>query len=67
MDRDARKMRGERPFLFTNLRAGVGLPELCAWVKQKMAEPAEARHKVVTLEDLASRPDRHSHSHSHSH
>jgi len=64
MDRDARKMRGERPFLFTNLRAGVGLPELCAWVKQKMAEPAEARHKVVTLDDLAARPARHSHSHS---
>jgi urease accessory protein len=25
MDRDARKMRGERPFLFTNIRAGVGV------------------------------------------
>lgn len=67
MDRDTRKMRGDRPFLFTNLRGGVGLPELCAWVKQKMAEPDEARHKVVTLEDLAARPARHTHSHSHPH
>ena len=25
MDRDARKMRGERPFVFTNLKAGDGL------------------------------------------
>ena len=27
MDRDARKMRGERPFVFTNLKTGQGLPE----------------------------------------
>ena len=25
MDRDARKMRGERPFVFTNLKTGQGL------------------------------------------
>lgn len=25
MDRDARKMRGDRPFLFTNIRAGAGV------------------------------------------
>src|ERR1700735_1829319 len=36
MDRDARKMRGDRPFLFTNLRAGAGVPELLAWVRQAM-------------------------------
>ncbi len=30
MERDTRKMRGDRPFLFTNLRAGVGVPELKA-------------------------------------
>ena len=65
MDRDARKMRGDRPFLFTNLRAGVGVPELTAWVKQEMAVPPEARRKVVTLRDLDGRPALHSHSHAH--
>jgi urease accessory protein len=25
MDRDSRRMRGERPFVFTNLRTGQGL------------------------------------------
>lgn len=25
MDRDARKMRGERPFVFTNIRSGIGV------------------------------------------
>jgi urease accessory protein len=28
MDRDARKMRGERPFLFTNLKTGHGVAEI---------------------------------------
>ena len=65
MERDARKMRGDRPFLFTNLRAGVGVPELKAWVEKKMSLPLEARHPVVTAEDLRARPVRHSHSHTH--
>jgi urease accessory protein len=64
MDRDARKMRGDRPFLFTNLRAGEGVPELTAWVRQKLSQPAEARHRVVTMKDLAGRP---AHAHSHTH
>jgi urease accessory protein len=67
MDRDARKMRGDRPFLFTNLRAGVGVPELTAWVQQEMSLPPEARHRVVTVKDLEGRPAAHSHSHSHAH
>ncbi|HEV8040105.1 MAG TPA: urease accessory protein UreG [Bryobacteraceae bacterium] len=62
MDRDARKMRGDRPFLFTNLRAGVGLAELSDWVKEQMAQPAESR-KIRTLEDRV--PELHRHPHSH--
>jgi urease accessory protein len=65
MERDTRKMRGDRPFLFTNLRAGVGVPELKAWVQAKMSLPEEARHKVVTAGDLRGRPASHSHSHTH--
>jgi urease accessory protein len=34
MDRDAKKMRGERPFLFTNIRAGVGVAEVAAFVEK---------------------------------
>jgi urease accessory protein len=65
MDRDARKMRGDRPFLFTNLRAGSGVPELTAWVQQQMNLPLEARRRVVTVKDFEGRPARHSHSHAH--
>jgi urease accessory protein len=32
MQRDATKMRGTRPFLFTNLRNGSGVPAVIAWV-----------------------------------
>jgi urease accessory protein len=35
MDRDARKMRGERPFVFTNLKRGEGLDEVCEFVVQR--------------------------------
>ena len=36
MDRDTRIKRGDRPFLFTNLKAGTGVPELIAWVRTKL-------------------------------
>jgi urease accessory protein len=36
MDRDARKKRGDRPFLFTNLKAGSGVEELIVWVRTKL-------------------------------
>jgi urease accessory protein len=32
MDRDARRMRGERPFLFANIRAGKGVPEIAGFI-----------------------------------
>jgi urease accessory protein len=32
MDRDSRKMRGERPFLFTNLKTGLGLEDVARFV-----------------------------------
>lgn len=34
MDRDARKMRGERPFLFTNLMSLEGLDQVITWIKK---------------------------------
>ena len=33
MDRDARKMRGERPFVFTNLKTNAGLDEVISFIE----------------------------------
>ena len=35
MDRDARKMRGERPFVFTNLKSGEGLDKVIAFIERE--------------------------------
>jgi len=32
MDRDSRKMRGEKPFVFTNIKAGFGVAEIADFV-----------------------------------
>jgi len=32
MDRDARKMRGDKPFIFSNLKTGVGVEEIIAFI-----------------------------------
>ena len=32
MDRDARRMRGDRPYVFTNLMTGEGLDTICAFL-----------------------------------
>ncbi len=34
MDRDARKMRGKRPFFFTNLKANKGVAEIAAFIAE---------------------------------
>jgi urease accessory protein len=36
MERDARKMRGDRPFLFTNLKDGQGVDDVIAWIRQSL-------------------------------
>ena len=35
MERDARKMRGERPFIFTNLRIGAGTDKIAAFIEER--------------------------------
>jgi urease accessory protein len=36
MERDSKLMRGERPFLFTNLKTGVGLPDVVSWIRREL-------------------------------
>ena len=37
MDRDSRRMRPQRPFIFTNLRAGEGVDSIVDWVQERVA------------------------------
>ena len=36
MERDSRRMRGARPFIFTNLRTGEGLETIVTWIKREL-------------------------------
>ncbi len=41
MDRDTKKQRGDRPYLFTNLKSGQGVEDIVKWIQ-----------KAVLFEDL---------------
>jgi urease accessory protein len=64
MERDSRRVRGNRPFLFTNLRDGVGLEDVAAWVEQRMASSTESGRSVIDAH-AAYHPVPHSHEHAH--
>ncbi len=58
MERDARRMRGERPFLFTNLREGASFEFAARWIEDQMARGPRAE-----ADAHAAPPSGHSHSH----
>ncbi len=39
MERDARRMRGERPFVFTNLKTGDGVGAIVQWIQSELLLP----------------------------
>jgi urease accessory protein len=78
MERDSRRMRGERPFLFTNLREDVGLDRVTAWLEEKLGAPADARRALIdahapyvgtphTHGPVGHSHEREEHGHSHKH
>ena len=67
MDRDARKMRGERPFLFTNLKDETGLDAVIDWLEQRRAELSTGESLTNKRRLLHYTPDDHGHDHHHHH
>jgi urease accessory protein len=68
MDRDSRRMRGDRPFLFTNFREDVGLDRVIDWLEAQVRLPAPARRELIDAHAPYSRHGRgHGHEHGHEH
>ena len=42
MERDARRMRGARPFVFTNLKTGDGVGTIVEWIQSELLLPVGA-------------------------
>jgi urease accessory protein len=64
MDRDSRIMRGERPFLFTNLKAGQGLDQVVQWVEGLRHQP-QGRPRMADGRLAFTGPVEHHHHHHH--
>ncbi len=64
MEQDARRLRGSRPFIFTNLKNDTGLNEVIAWLEKEIKVPPEHRHPVV---DAHATYVKRSKSHDHDH
>jgi urease accessory protein len=68
MDRDSRKMRGERPFLFTNLRADHGLDKVIEWLEEKLRLPGDSRRALIDAHaPYVAHPHTHGDGHGHEH
>ncbi len=57
MDRDAKRMRQDLPFIFTNLKTKEGLAQVVHWIEKEMLSPRAARRDEAI--------DAFDHSHSH--
>lgn len=59
MNRDAKSKRGERPFVFTDLKQGDGLEKVVDWVKEQLHRPR--RSLLDARSYVAPRAKRHAH------
>jgi urease accessory protein len=47
MERDTRRMRNDRPFVFTNLRNEEGLQEVVKWLENHLSSPPSERRSII--------------------
>ncbi len=66
MERDTKRMRGDRPFLFTNLRGKEGLEAVVTWLEAHLNAPAESRRAIIDAHaPYVGRPHSHDHDDHH--
>ena len=54
MDRDAKKMRGERPFVFTNIKTGQGVAGIADFIKETGGlDISGPRSRVAAIDNMA--------------
>jgi urease accessory protein len=59
MEQDTRRMRGSRPFVFTNLRSDDGLDTVVGWALEQIELPRRELFEAATYRH----PRKHSHAH----
>ena len=67
MERDARRMRGSRPFIFTNLKSEGGTREVTRWLEDKLKTPHTERRTIIDAHAPVEPHHQHTHAHDHSH
>ena len=67
MEHDARQQRGDRPFIFTNLKAGSGLDDVISWLEKHLHVSPEERRAIIDAHaPYIGQPHSHDH-HDHTH
>src|SRR5438045_4521833 len=64
MERDARRMRSDRPFIFTNLMGEDDAVEIANWIEGRLRAPLDERRTIIDAH-ARTEPGPHHHSHSH--
>lgn len=44
MEQDTLRMRGDEPYVFTDLKSGAGLPTIVEWIEQRLQMRTQAQH-----------------------
>ena len=64
MRSDSLRMRGDGPFIFTNLKDGTGVVDVVEWLEQELSIPISQRRTVIDAHEVyVGTP--HSHDHTH--
>lgn len=72
MKNDTERQRGDRPYVFTDLKSGAGLPEVVQWIETRLvtrkdAPPAPKRTFRIQTHSHDHHHHHHDHDHAHSH